>query len=242
MTPTAIPPPSAQTLGYDQADRHATTAVAGGPTVAYTRDAANRVIARSEPVANGTTTTVLHYGYAGPTDSLAFTMDDANNVAERTVGLVGGVTLTKAPTPPQPGMPGADVWSYPNIHGDVMATAGPTGVKNRLTLRYDPFGQALDGLPNNSAGNSDYGWLGSKTRRTRLASAWDLYRAISVRKSSQRGTASLRAIVVATIILYILMITKSTTIEPRPVDYIVTTCLFVMFWGGLIIFGFRKRR
>jgi RHS repeat-associated protein len=57
-----------------------------------------------------------------------------------------------------------DVWSYPNIHGDVMAVADSNGLKQGATKTYDPFGQALAGLPDNSSGNFDYGWLGSAQR------------------------------------------------------------------------------
>ena len=37
-------------------------------------------------------------------------------------------------------------------------------MKQGATLTYDPFGQALSGVADNSAGNLDYGWLGSKLR------------------------------------------------------------------------------
>jgi RHS repeat-associated protein len=65
-----------------------------------------------------------------------------------------------------------DVWSYPNIHGDVVATADPVGAKRGATLAFDPFGTTLspptsfapDGLADNSAGNFDYGWLGQAQR------------------------------------------------------------------------------
>jgi len=56
------------------------------------------------------------------------------------------------------------VWSYPNVHGDVMATADNTGLKQGATMTYDPNGTALGILPDNSAGNFDYGWLGSAQR------------------------------------------------------------------------------
>jgi RHS repeat-associated protein len=55
---------------------------------------------------------------------------------------------------------GGDVWSYPNIHGDVQAAATAAGVKTGGTLRYDPFGQTLTGVPDNKAGRFDHGWVG----------------------------------------------------------------------------------
>lgn len=49
---------------------------------------------------------------------------------ERTVGILGGVLLTKRA--------GGDVWSYPHVHGDVIAVANATGVKQGGTRTYDP--------------------------------------------------------------------------------------------------------
>jgi len=48
------------------------------------------------------------YGYSGDGDAADFTMDATGTVLERTIGLVGGVLLTKRAT--------VDVWSYPNVH------------------------------------------------------------------------------------------------------------------------------
>ena len=41
-------------------------------------------------------------------------------ITERQIPLVGGVALTRR-------LLGADGWSYPNIHGDVMSTANAGG-------------------------------------------------------------------------------------------------------------------
>jgi len=143
-----------QTLVYDGADRHMETKVNGTSLVRYDRDPTGRITARTEG------TTVTHYGFAGPGDSASFTMNAQITVTERTIALAGGVLVTK-----RGGLLGAgDVWSYPNVHGDVMATADHQGAKQGTTLTYDPFGQALGGLPDNSAGNFDYGWLGQHQR------------------------------------------------------------------------------
>ncbi|MGH9152293.1 MAG: PA14 domain-containing protein [Acidimicrobiales bacterium] len=150
----------AQTLVYDGADRHVETEVGGNSLVRYERDATGRIVSRSEGGGPAT-----HYGYAGPGDSPAFVMDVSNNVIERTIALVGGVMVTK-----RGGLLGlGDVWSYPNVHGDVMATADNLGLKQGPTRNYDPFGQALSGIPDNSAGNMDYGWLGQPQRPTEHA-------------------------------------------------------------------------
>gem|GEM_PF-1400120 len=141
--------PGAQALTYDGADRHTQTVV-GSTTVRYVRDATNRIVSRTE---NGAT---VRYGFSGPGDSPSFTADAANAVTERTMALVGGVSVTKRAT--------ADVWSYPNVHGDVMATADAAGAKQGATMSYDPFGTPLGSVPDNSAGNFDYGWLGQHQR------------------------------------------------------------------------------
>jgi RHS repeat-associated protein len=139
-----------QAMTYDGADRHVQTVV-GTSTVRYVRDALNRIVSRA---VNGAV--VARYGFSGTGDSSAFTTNAANVVQERTIGLPGGVLLTKRGA--------GDVWSYPNIHGDVVATATSAGVKQGVTLSYDPDGQALSTVPDNSAGNYDYGWLGQHQR------------------------------------------------------------------------------
>jgi hypothetical protein len=59
-----------------------------------------------------------------------------------------------------------NVWSYPNTHGDVVSTADQAGAKQGATRVYDPYGNTLAGgdVPDNSAGNFDYGWLGQHQR------------------------------------------------------------------------------
>ena len=79
-------------------------------------------------------------------------------MVERTIPLPGGVLLTERSS--------GDVWSYPNVHGDVLAVADAAGTKQGPTHSYDPYGQALTALPDNSAGEMDHGWLGSHQRPT----------------------------------------------------------------------------
>jgi RHS repeat-associated protein len=131
-----------ETRGYDAADRHLTTAK-GATTVTYTRDATDRIVAR-----NDSTTTVK---YSGPA-----VLDSSGAVIERTIPLPGGVLLTKRT--------GGDVWSYPNIHGDVIATADAAGAKQGGTLHWGPYGETLTAVPDNSAGAFDHGWLGQHQR------------------------------------------------------------------------------
>jgi RHS repeat-associated protein len=141
-----------QVLAYDGADRHVAT-TDGATSVTYVRDAADRILERKVGA-----NTVARYGYAGPGDSPAIVNYGALlAVQERTFGLLGGVLLTK-------GGENGDRWSYPNVHGDVIATADRFGAKVGPTISYDPFGRALTALPDNDVGNFDYGWLGSAQR------------------------------------------------------------------------------
>jgi RHS repeat-associated protein len=61
------------------------------------------------------------------------------------------------------------VWSYPNLHGDVMATADATGAKVGPTFTYSPFGNALTAMPDNATGGFDFAWVGAHGRLTETA-------------------------------------------------------------------------
>ncbi len=140
-----------ETLVYDGAERHVAT-TKDATTVRYGRDATGRIIERR---VNGAV--VARYAYGGPGDAPVATLDANGAVIERTVALVGGALLTRR-------LGAADAWSYPNVHGDVMATADAAGAKVGPTHTYDPYGQALTTPPDNSAGSFDYAWLGSHQR------------------------------------------------------------------------------
>ena len=139
-------------LAYDGDDRHVAT-TDGATAVAYVRDATDRIVERKVGGA-----TVARYGYAGPGDSPALVNHGLLlALQQRTFALVGGVLYAK-------GGPGGDRWSYPNVHGDVMALADAAGTKVGATSAYDPFGKPLSSVPDNEAGDFDYGWLGSHQR------------------------------------------------------------------------------
>jgi RHS repeat-associated protein len=149
----------AQAMSWDGADRHTTTTTTTGgtvTTVTYVRDATDRIVARTE----GSNT--VRYGYTGAGDSGSFTMTTANAVLDRHLGLVGGVLLTRTAS--------TQTWDYPNLHGDIVVTADGTGAQVGAKHAYDPFGQALAGVPDNSSGNLDYGWLGQAERPSEHAS------------------------------------------------------------------------
>lgn len=142
-----------ETHTYDATDRHMGTA-GGATTVAYTRDALDRITERK---VNGTT--IARYVYASSADTPVATLDATGNLLERTIALPGGVTITVRST--------GNVWSYPNLHGDIAATATQTGVKNGTTARFDPNGNQTSGsVADNSTGNFDNRWLGQYQRPT----------------------------------------------------------------------------
>jgi RHS repeat-associated protein len=148
-----------QQLVYDAADRHLATHTPNStsPTssVVYQRDVFDRIIRRTETVAG--VTTVTRYGYTGTADTASLTMNAAGAVIETTQALPGGVLVTR--TGP------AQVWSYPDVHGSVTATADATGAKQGPTRQYDPDGNPLAGLPDNATSTFDNAWLGQHQRR-----------------------------------------------------------------------------
>jgi len=134
---------------YDSSNRHTVTSH-GATTVTYVRDAANNIVSRAD---SATGVTVRYSGNA--------VLNTSGVVIERTISLPGGVMVTKRA--------GGDVWSYPNIHGDVVAVANATGVKQGSTGKFDPYGNNLSTLPDNSTGNWDFGWVGQHTKGTEHA-------------------------------------------------------------------------
>ncbi|MEY2471795.1 MAG: hypothetical protein QOK28_1124, partial [Actinomycetota bacterium] len=135
---------------FDASDRHIGT-TQGSVNVSLRRDAADRVIER----VSGAKTT--RYGFTGSGDTPDLELDSAGAVLERTIALPGGVILAARPA-------GVQVWSLPNIHGDVMVTAADGGSRTSPTLMYDPFGVFLGARPDNLSGGFDYGWLGENQR------------------------------------------------------------------------------
>jgi len=60
---------------------------------------------------------------------------------------------------------GAPTWSYPNLHSDLVATAGANGAKIGATAVYDPFGSLVSGaVPDDGTGSFDAGWVGQYQR------------------------------------------------------------------------------
>lgn len=130
-----------QTLGYDNANRHLTTTVNGAEpgTVTYKRDATDRIVQRTSTVAsdNGT----QRYAFLGDGDTADLTLDTAGNPIEQQLALPGGVLYTHRITTTTTG---GHVWSYPNIHGDVIASTDHTGTVQGPLRAYDPYGQPIN--------------------------------------------------------------------------------------------------
>ncbi|HEX7277084.1 MAG TPA: RHS repeat-associated core domain-containing protein, partial [Acidimicrobiales bacterium] len=139
-----------QASAFDGANRHMTTQVGTNPVVTYVRDALDRIVERKVGPA-----TVATYGYSGPGDSPSV-ISYGGLAPQRSFGLIGGVMLSKAG-------PNGDRWSYPNIHGDVMAVTDALGIKQGPTSTYDAFGTTAV-IPDNAPRNFDYGWQGSHQR------------------------------------------------------------------------------
>jgi RHS repeat-associated protein len=126
----------------------------GGVTNTYELDAMGRQRQRIQ-TGGVKGTEVFHYD--GPSDSVSWTEREGTwtrNIAGIGGGLIGIQNSTST------------TLQLTNLHGDVVATAGTdkgiTGFTK--TLQYDEFGNPKQGE------TPRFGWLGSKGRRTELAS------------------------------------------------------------------------
>ena len=171
-----------QLLAFDGANRNTQLRDSASSTavqVSYVRDATDRIVQRTS---NGTAANsgspdigITKYSFTGGGDTPDLVLDAGTHaVVERTVALPGGVVLTMRPGT---AAPADQVWAYPNVHGDVIATAGSNGAKAAKEFLYDPYGQPLDpstlamgtsaandSVPDTSAGHYDNGWLGQHQR------------------------------------------------------------------------------
>lgn len=163
-----------QTLTYDASNRHLSTSV-GDTTVAYQRDASDRIVARKVTTRSGTSEE-FRYGFTGRGDSPDMVLNGAGDVVQRTLALPGGVVVSLPAD-------GSATWSYPNVHGDVVTTADATGTRGAV-INYDPFGQVIDptagaigtvfgedATPDNQPGTADNGWVGSHQKLEEHATA-----------------------------------------------------------------------
>ena len=110
------------TLTFDTANR--ATRLDGGTPFTYTRDASGSVIGRT---IDGQT-----LWFSGPVTYAT----DKTTVVEAHLALPGGVNV-KIPAS------GERMWSYSNLHGDVVALTNNTGVKQGATLTFSPMARRM---------------------------------------------------------------------------------------------------
>jgi len=103
--------------------------------------------------------------YTGGGGGMSMVLDGAGAVIQRTMGLPGGVQYAVSSD-------STEVWSYPNVHGDVILTADGVGARTGR-FAYDPFGQPIrpgtgeigtlvadDAVPDNLPGDADHAYVG----------------------------------------------------------------------------------
>ncbi|MGI5185565.1 RHS repeat-associated core domain-containing protein [Dactylosporangium sp. CA-152071] len=142
------------TLTWDAADRLATVTPSGGGTTGYSYDALDRVASHT---AGGTT---VRYAYAAFGDSPVATLDGAGTVLQQLIMLPGGVLVTVQSS--------GEVWSYPDLRGNVTVTANNTGVRLNTPVTYDPWGTPTAGSATlgNATGGNVFGAFGANSKLT----------------------------------------------------------------------------
>ena len=159
-----------QTMTYDVSDRHMSTRLSNGTIdpdddtlITYTRDATGRIIERTiDTDGDGLLDEVYRYTGGGP---LSAVLDGDGEVLQSTVSVPGGVQVGITD--------GTQVWSYPNLHGDVILTADGDGARTGR-FAFDPFGQPIDpvtgaigtlsaddSVADNLPGEADFGFVGA---------------------------------------------------------------------------------
>ncbi len=101
--------------------------------------------------------TEYRYGFTGAGDTPDFVTDSTGTILEKYLQLPGGVTKTYRGD--------KRVFSLPNLHGDIFATTDAAGSLTG-TFTYDPFGNKLATLPDNTTGGSTFGWVGQHQKDT----------------------------------------------------------------------------
>ena len=134
----------------------------GGITNTYSLDASLRQ--RERITSGGSEAGTQIYHYAGSSDSPAW-VDEGGSKWSRSIAALGG-SLGAIQT-----SSGEVTLQLADLHGDVVATAAihPEATKLLDTQRFDEFGDPLQSSPL-SGGDAEFGWLGSKNRRTQLPS------------------------------------------------------------------------
>jgi len=160
-----------QSLEFDLTNRHLSTTVtdAGVATkVAYTRDATNRIVARTVTV-DGVEQQATRYAHAAAADVSGLVVDALGAVKEYSVSLPGGAAVRFV-------IQGTaqEQWTYPNLQGSVVVEADSDGIRSAGVVRYDPWGQPIDpttgligtqaaddAVIDNAEGDADYAFVGA---------------------------------------------------------------------------------
>lgn len=111
------------TFGWNAAGQNTQIGQSGGSMTNFSRDPVGRIDAR------GSAATFLYCGF----DSSPCGEVDSSGLVQAFASLPGGVLLSL-----QAG--GTQIWSYPNIEGDMIATANSSGTLTGGPITYDPFG------------------------------------------------------------------------------------------------------
>ncbi|MGH2773498.1 MAG: PA14 domain-containing protein, partial [Actinomycetota bacterium] len=155
---------ASDSYSFDSADRHTATQ-SGNSTLVYTRDPLDRLRMRREALL-GHTVAEHSYGYADHGDSPDVVMDPAGAIKERFVSLPGWVQLTL-----RAGVLGTEeIWSYSNLHQDVVAVGGADGKRSQGPFAYSAFGEGE--TPDNSSTSADFGWVGAAAKLTEHSAAF----------------------------------------------------------------------
>lgn len=88
--------------------------------------------------------------------------DSSFNISRRLLYLPGGVILT-INFPANSATSANNIYSLPNLHGDIFTSAQGNGNPSNTFYGFDPFGKPLQnpiGFVGNFPGNNDFGWLG----------------------------------------------------------------------------------
>jgi len=139
------------TFSWDASDQNIGISQSGEPDITYTYDAVDRVQSRTD----GSTTTT--YAYCGYDDSACATVDPSSgDTIDAFISLPGGVLLTAKSDASD------NIWSYPNIVGDMIATANESGSLASGPVTYDPWGQQNSGSTiHNAADGANFDAFGT---------------------------------------------------------------------------------
>jgi RHS repeat-associated protein len=134
----------------------------GGITNTYNLDASLRQ--RERITGGGTEAGTAIYHYAGSSDSPVW-IDEGGSKWSRNIAALGGGLGAIQTSGGKVSLQLAD------LYGDVVASADINSEATKLlgTQRFDEFGDPLQSSPL-SGGDAEFGWLGSKSRRTQLSS------------------------------------------------------------------------